>query len=329
MTPSCTAALELAAALIDVRPGDEVILPSFTFVSTVNPFVRLGATPVFVDIDPATLNMDPAAVERAVTPRTKVICPIHYGGVACDLDRLMDIAEDRGLLVVEDAAQAVNSFLNDRGLGGIGHLGAFSFHSTKNFSCGEGGALCVNDPELLQRAEIVREKGTNRPQFMLGKVDKYEWIDIGSSPIPSELCSAFLAAQLEKMDDITQRRLQIHELYVKELAGLELAGRLRLPIVPDNCRSNYHLFYILLSDQSTRDALLHHLTTCSIQSAFHYSPLHVSPMGQRFGYDRGDLPVTENCSGRLLRLPMYCDLTLPLQQRVVKAIKCFFGPHFP
>jgi len=323
LTPSCTAALEMAAMLCDLGPGDEVILPSFTFVSTANAVVRLGARPVFVDIRADTLNMDEDAIERAVTPRTRAVFPVHYAGVGCAMDTILAVAARHGFKVLEDAAQGVNAFYNGKALGSIGALGAYSFHETKNYICGEGGALCINDPALIDRAEIIRDKGTNRKQFFRGAVDKYTWVDVGSSYVPSEICSAFLYAQLELMDAITERRREIYRSYKVQLRPLEEEGLLRLPRVPEDCDSNYHLFYILLPDEPTRDALLAHLRQNGILAVFHYIPLHTSPMGRKFGYEDGQLPVTEAMSGRLLRLPFYYDLTAQEQGRVVEAITTF------
>jgi dTDP-4-amino-4,6-dideoxygalactose transaminase len=323
LVPSCTAALEMAAMLFGLEPGDEVILPSFTFVSTANCVVRLGAKPVFVDIRPDTLNIDDALIEDAITERTRAIFPVHYAGVACEMDRIMTIARKYGLLVAEDAAQGVNSYYDGRALGSIGQLGCYSFHETKNYICGEGGALCINDPSLIERAEIIRDKGTNRKQFFRRQVDKYTWVDVGSSYVPSELCSAFLYAQLEMLDVISARRLAIHGYYSEHLEHLEAEGLLSLPQVPDDCASNYHLFYILLPDQETRDELMDYLNQQGIQAVFHYVPLHTSPMGQRFGFKEGDLPVTEDMSGRLLRLPLYYDITEEEQRHVVARISAF------
>jgi dTDP-4-amino-4,6-dideoxygalactose transaminase len=329
LTPSCTAALEMAAMLCDLGPSDEVILPSFTFVSTANAVVRLGARPVFVDIRADTLNMDEDAVERAVTSRTRAIFPVHYAGVGCEMDAILAIAARHGLRVLEDAAQGVNAFYRGKALGSLGALGAYSFHETKNYICGEGGALCINDPSLIERAEIIRDKGTNRKQFFRGAVDKYTWVDIGSSYVPSEICSAFLYAQLELLDAITERRRQIFETYERELRPLEEEGLLRLPRLPEECASNYHLFYILLADAATRDALMAHLRQDNILAVFHYVPLHSSPMGQKFGYRDGQFPVTEELSGRLLRLPFYYGLTEEEQGRVVGRVRDFFAGRVP
>jgi dTDP-4-amino-4,6-dideoxygalactose transaminase len=325
LVPSCTAALEMAAMLFDLGPGDEVILPSYTFVSTANAVARLGARPVFVDIRPDTLNLDDALVEEAITERTRAIFPVHYAGIGCEMDRIMTIAQKYGLKVAEDAAQGVNAFYNGRALGSIGQLGCYSFHETKNYSCGEGGALCINDPALVERAEIIRDKGTNRKQFFRGQVDKYTWVEIGSSYVPSEVCSAFLYAQLEMLDAISERRRRIYQFYRQHLKPLESEGLLSLPHTPEDCDSNYHMFYILLPDRRTRDALMDHLKREGIRAVFHYIPLHASPMGQRYGYREGDLPVTEDIGGRLLRLPLYYEITREDQQRVVDEIREFLG----
>lgn len=329
MTPSCTAALEMAAVLCDLGPGDEVIMPSFTFVSTANAFVRLGAKPVFVDIRPDTLNLDDALIEDAITPRTKAIVPVHYAGVGCAMDRILTIAQKHNLRVIEDAAQGVNASYQDRALGSLGDLGAYSFHETKNYICGEGGALCINDPALVERAEIIRDKGTNRQQFFRGQVDKYTWVDVGSSYVPSEICCAFLYAQLEMLDEIAGRRRQIYYHYEALLEPLEAEGLLRLPEVPDDCRSNYHMYYVLLPDRATRDAMLERLNSQEIHAVFHYVPLHTSPMGRRFGYAEGNLPVTEDLSGRLLRLPFYYEMTEQEQERVVDGMRAIFADRRP
>jgi dTDP-4-amino-4,6-dideoxygalactose transaminase len=328
MTPSCTAALEMAVMLCDVGPGDEVIMPSFTFVSTANAVVRTGGKPVFVDIRTDTLNLDEDLVERAITPRTKAIMPVHYAGVACEMDQLLDIARRRGLHIIEDAAQGVNAFYRGRALGSIGDLAAYSFHETKNYVCGEGGALLINGPEFVERAEIIRDKGTNRKQFFRGQVDKYTWVDCGSSYVPSEIASAFLYGQFEQMDSITERRRVLYQNYERQLAHLEERGVLRLPRVPQECTQNYHLFYVLLPSAGARDDLLTHLHSQGILAVFHYVPLHTSPMGRLFGYREGDLPVTESLSRRLLRLPLYHDLCETDQARIVREIDRFMVlPH--
>lgn len=323
MTPSCTAGLEMAAMLCDLGPGDEVILPSYTFVSTANAVVRLGAKPVFVDIRPDTLNIDDSLIEAAITERTKAILPVHYAGVGCEMDRIMAIAAKYKLRVIEDAAQGVHAYYNGRALGSIGHLAAYSFHETKNYICGEGGTLCINDSELVERAEIIRDKGTNRKQFFRGQVDKYTWVDVGSSYVPSEICSAFLYAQLEMLDAIAERRRAIYQFYRQHLKPLEAEGLLRLPHIPDDCDSNYHMFYIILPTPELRNSLLDHLKQAGIHAVFHYIPLHSSPMGQTFGYREGDLPVTEDLSARLLRLPFYYEIKQDEQLHVISEIASF------
>jgi len=324
LTPSCTAALEMAAMLCNLGPGDEVIMPSYTFVSTASAVVRTGATPVFVDIRPDTLNLDETRIEAAITARTRAIFPVHYAGVACEMDAILEIARAHGLLVVEDAAQGVDSRYQGRALGGIGQLGAFSFHETKNFMCGEGGALCVNDPSLVERAEILRDKGTNRQRFLQGMVDKYTWVDVGSSYVPSEVSSAFLYAQLERMDAISARLRASHEFYRTRLRPLQDAGHLQLPSIPAACADNGHLFWVATVDQSTRDALIAHLGTLGILAVFHYVPLHASPMGRKTCRVAGSLSVTEDIASRLLRLPLYYDLTESQQLEVVDAVAGFF-----
>ena len=325
MTPSCTAALEMGAMLCNLEPGDEAILPSFTFVSTANAIVRLGAKPVFVDIRPDTLNIDESLIEAAITTKTKAIFPVHYAGVSCEMDSIMSIAKKHDLIVVEDAAQGVNAFYNSLPLGALGHLGTYSFHDTKNYICGEGGALAINSTEMIERAEVIREKGTNRSQFFRGEVDKYTWVDVGSSYLPSEISCAFLYAQLEAMDAITERRRRIYEFYLEHLSPLQEQGLLGLPFVPRECQINYHLFYILLNEPSTRDGLMAYLKDNQIQAVFHYVPLHTSPMGNRLGYNEGDLPLTEDLSARLLRLPFYYDITKEEQMCVVNRIAEYLG----
>jgi dTDP-4-amino-4,6-dideoxygalactose transaminase len=323
MTPSCTAALEMAAMLCGLGPEDEVILPSYTFVSTANAIVRTGARPVFVDIRPDTLNLDETRIEEAITARTRAIFPVHYAGVACAMDEILETARDHGLLVVEDAAQGVNAWYRGRALGTMGHLGTYSFHDTKNLVCGEGGALCCNDPGLVERAEILRDKGTNRAQFFRGEVDKYTWIDVGSSCIPSEIACAFLAAQLEAMDAITTRRRAIDRYYRERLAPLEDDGLLQLPVVPEDCRSNHASFHILLGSEAVRDGLIAHLKQRGISAVFHFIPLHTAPMGLGYGYRKGDLPITEDLSGRLLRLPAFAEITEAQQARVVETLAAY------
>jgi dTDP-4-amino-4,6-dideoxygalactose transaminase len=317
MVPSCTAALELAVIVCGIGPGDEVILPSFTFVSSANAVVRAGARPVFVDVRADTLNLDESLIEAAITPNTKAIMPVHYAGISCAMDRIMEVARSRGLFVIEDAAQGVGSSYRGRPLGSIGDFGAFSFHETKNLTCGEGGALCVNDPGLFKRAEIVRDKGTNRGAFFRGEVDKYTWVDVGSSYLPSELCSAYLFAQLEVMDEVHRLRKAIETRYDRLLAPLEARGLVRRPVTPPECVGNGHIYQVLLKDESTRDHVLERLRGYGIGAAFHFVPLHTSPMGRSLGYLPGDLPVTEDVSRRLLRLPNFLGITEEQQARVV------------
>lgn len=323
LTHSCTAALEMAALLADIGLGDEVIMPSYTFVSTANAFALRGATIRFVDIRPDTLNMDETKIEQAITPRTKVIVPVHYAGVACQMDVIMTLAAKHKLLVIEDAAQGVNATFNGQYLGTIGHLGCYSFHETKNFISGEGGALVINDPCFVERAEIIREKGTNRSKFFRGQVDKYTWVDIGSSYLPSELIAAFLYAQLEQAEEITRQRHAIHERYAAGLQPLADAGHLRLPQMPARCEHNAHMFYIIVRSEPIRARLLAYLMVNNINAVFHYVPLHTSPMGQRYGYKKGDLPVTEDISERLIRLPCYYELTRQEQNRVIDGVVSF------
>jgi len=324
LTTSCTSALEIAALLCDLGPGDEVILPSYTFVSTANAAVLRGATPVFVDIRPDTLNIDERLIEAAVTPRTRAIFPIHYAGVACEMDEIMAIARRHDLLVVEDAAQGVFAKYKDQWLGTIGHMGCYSFHETKNFSCGEGGALVLNDATLEKRAEILREKGTNRSQFLRGQVDKYTWVDIGSSYVPSDMLAAFLVGQLENMEKITARRGEIYSRYAAMLAPLVDRGLIRTPSVPQHCTTNHHMFYVLAADLDERTALIAHLRKSGILAVFHYVPLHSSPFARSIGVPQTSLPITDDASSRLLRLPMYFDLTDRDVAEVAAAVLDFY-----
>jgi dTDP-4-amino-4,6-dideoxygalactose transaminase len=327
MTPSCTAALEMAAQLCDLGPGDEVIMPSFTFVSTANAVVRLGAKPVFVDIRPDTLNIDETKIESAITPRTKAIFPVHYAGVACEMDTIMAIAKAHTLWVVEDAAQGVDAYYRGRPLGSIGHLGCYSFHETKNVICGEGGALCVNDPQFISRAEIIRDKGTNRKQFFRGQVDKYTWVDVGSSYVPSEIACAFLYGQFEHLDLITSRRRELFRHYDELLQTAADLHDIRLPSIPAECASNYHLYYVLLENEAARNDLMASLEESNIGTVFHYVPLHSSPFARKLGLNERPLPVTDDVSRRLLRLPMFFDLTLDEQKRVASEIGRFLAPQ--
>ena len=309
LTTSCTSALEMAALLCDLRPGDEVIMPSYTFVSTANAVALRGAKPVFVDIRCDTLNIDERLIEAAITPHTRAIFPIHYAGVACEMDEIMAIARRHDLLVVEDSAQGVFAKYKDRPLGTIGHLGCYSFHETKNFSCGEGGALVINDTRLEKRAEILRQKGTNRSAFLRGDADKYTWMDVGSSYVPSDMLAAFLLGQLENMEKITARRGEIYSKYARLLAPLVKSGAIRTPVFPQHCTINYHMFYVLAADIKERTALIGHLRRAGIVAVFHYVPLHSSPFARQMELPLSILPVTDEMSSRLLRLPMYFDLT--------------------
>ena len=320
LTNSCTAALELSALLLDIQPGDEVILPSFTFVSTANAFALRGAVPVFVDVRGDTLNLDERLVEAAITRRTKAIVPVHYAGVGCEMDTLLAIAQQHALSVVADSAQGVMACYKGRPLGSLGHLGAYSFHETKNVISGEGGALLVNDPQYVDRAEVLREKGTDRSRFFRGEIDKYTWQDIGSSFLPGELIAAFLWAQLEEAESVTQGRLRSWQIYHDLLAPLEDQARLRRPIVPAECSHNAHMYYILLPDTPTRDGLMHELRGRGIYAVFHYVPLHSSPAGRRLGRTPQELPVTDSVAGRLLRLPLWSGISVDEQATVVSAI---------
>jgi dTDP-4-amino-4,6-dideoxygalactose transaminase len=320
LTHSCTAALEMTALLLDVQPGDEIIMPSYTFVSTANAFVLRGGVPVFVDVRPDTLNIDENLIEAAVTPRTRAIVPVHYAGVACEMDTIMAIAARHGLKVVEDAAQGFMASYKGRTLGSIGCLGTYSFHETKNVISGEGGALLVNDPALAERAEIVREKGTDRSRFFRGQVDKYTWQEVGSSFLPGELIAAFLFAQLEEADRITAARLAAWSRYHEILQPLERAGLLRRPIIPAECTHNGHMYYVLLAKGVPRDAVIAELGRHNVSSVFHYVPLHSAPAGRRYGRVHGSMEVTDTLSERLVRLPMYVGLEPAQQDTVVQVL---------
>lgn len=308
LTHSCTAALEMAAILIDVRPGDEIIMPSYTFVSTANAFVLRGGVPVFVDIRSDTLNIDETLIESAITPKTKAIVAVHYAGVGCEMDTIMAIAKKHNLVVIEDAAQGIMSTYKGRPLGSIGHLAALSFHETKNIISGEGGALLVNDSAFAEQAEIIREKGTNRSRFFRGQVDKYTWVDFGSSYLPSELIAAFLWAQMEDADTITERRLNIWDTYHLNLGTLEQQGKIRRPIIPDDCTHNAHMYYLLLPDLDRRTAFINVLKQAGIWAVFHYVPLDSSPMGEKHGRKSGELHKTQLLSDQLVRLPLWLGL---------------------
>jgi dTDP-4-amino-4,6-dideoxygalactose transaminase len=308
LTHSCTAALEMAAMLADIKVGDEVIMPSYTFVSTANAFTLRGAVPIFVDVRPDTFNIDESLIESAITERTRAIVPVHYAGVACEMDAIMMIAQQHNLLVIEDAAQGIMSTYKDRPLGSIGHLAALSFHETKNIISGEGGALLINDARFVERAEVIREKGTNRSQFFRGQVDKYTWVDRGSSYLPSDIIAAFLYAQMEEAELITQRRLGLWHQYHELLHYFEMRQILRRPIVPMECQHNAHMYYILLQSVEHRTKVIHHLKENGIHAVFHYVPLHSSPAGKRFGRPHGSMKNTDNASDQLLRLPLWIGM---------------------
>ena len=326
LTHSCTAALEMAAILANIAPGDEVIMPSYTFVSTANSFALRGGVPVFVDIRPDTLNLDEKLIEAAITPRTKAIVPVHYAGVGCAMDEILDIARRHQLLVIEDAAQGVMAKYKGRALGAIGDLGCFSFHETKNIIAGEGGALLINDERFVERAEIIREKGTNRSQFFRGMVDKYTWVELGSSYLPGELIAAFLRAQMEEAEVITAARLELWERYHVAFADQEGTGRIRRPMIPAECTHNAHMYYLLTENLETRTALLAHLKQAGVLAVFHYVPLHSAPAGQKYGRSVGSLPVTTNLSERLVRLPLWVGLDADgAQERVIESVKTFYS----
>ncbi|KNZ83466.1 TDP-4-oxo-6-deoxy-D-glucose aminotransferase [Providencia stuartii] len=326
LTPSCTASLEMAAILINIKPGDEVIMPSFTFVSTSNAFVLRGATIVFVDVRPDTMNMDETKIEAAITERTRAIVPVHYAGVACEMDTIMAIAKKHNLFVIEDAAQGVMSTYKGRALGTIGHIGCYSFHETKNYSSGgEGGATLVNDKSLINRAEVIREKGTNRSQFFRGQVDKYTWRDIGSSYLLSDLQAAYLWAQLEEAEKINDRRLLLWQRYYEALSPLAQEGKLALPIVPEGLVHNAHMFYIKLKDVEERTTFNEYMKSNGVLTVFHYVALHTSPAGEEFGRFHGEDRYTTSESDRLVRLPMFYNMTDDEQQTVIAKIKAFFA----
>ena len=325
LTTSGTDALEMAALLCDLKPGDEVILPSYTFSSTANAFALFGARLVFVDVRPDTMNMDERQMEDAITPRTRVIVPVHYAGVSCEMDTILALARKYGLLVVEDAAQGVMSTYRGKALGAIGNIGCYSFHETKNYSMGEGGAILINDPALIERAEIVREKDTNRSNFLRGQVDKYTWVDLGSSYLPSELNAAYLYGQLEQAQIINDDRLQSWERYATGLRELGAQGVLSLPVIPEECRHNAHMFYIKVKDLEERTLLQQYLREQGVQTAFHYIPLHSSPAGLRLGRFHGEDRHTTRESERLVRLPMYYGLTEWETDTVIDRLKMYFG----
>lgn len=323
LTTSCTHALEMSAILLDIQPGDEVIIPDFTFVSTVNAFVLRGAKPVFLDIRSDTLNLDESQLEGSISPRTKAIVPVHYAGVGCEMDSIMDIAARYGVAVVEDNAHGLFAKYKGKYLGTFGCMASQSFHETKNFTSGEGGALLINDPVLVERAEIIREKGTNRARFFRGQVDKYTWVDIGSSYLPSDILAAFLFAQLEQREKIQVRRRQVWEIYEAGLKDWADSHGVRLPCIPDHCEQSYHMFYMLLPTLELRQKLIAYLRERGVYSVFHYLPLHLSEMGQHFGGKFGDCPATERVSDQLIRLPFHNSLTSDEQEQVIDLIQGF------
>lgn len=327
LTHSCTAALEMAAILLDVRPGDEIIMPSYTFVSTANAFVMRGGMPVFVDIRPDTLNIDESKLEQAITSKTKAIVAVHYAGVGCDMDAIMDIAKRHGLTVVEDAAQGIMSSYKGKPLGAIGHLAALSFHDTKNIISGEGGALLINDANFIERAEIIWEKGTNRSRFFRGQVDKYTWVDVGSSFLPSELNAAYLWAQLECADQITQARLKVWNEYHQILKPLEKAEYVRRPIIPPDCIHNAHIYYLLVSDLNVRTRMIEYLQAEGVLAIFHYVPLHNSPAGLQYAKQHGDMGQTETLANRLVRLPLWVELSNTEIRYITDKVREFFDVY--
>ncbi len=325
LTTSCTSALDMSSILLNLKKGDEVIVSPYTFSSTVTSICLQGAIPKFVDIRPDTLNIDHDKIEEQIDDNTKAICAMHYAGVACEMDTISRIAHDNGLLVIEDAAQGINAKYKDRYLGTIGNIGAYSFHETKNYVCGEGGAIVLNDNQFIERAEIIREKGTDRSKFYRGEIDKYTWVDIGSSYLPSDMLAAYLYAQLENMDMVLNKRKGIYDSYLEGLSVLQDKGLCKLPFIPDNCSSNYHMFYMLLNSEKERNSLIDYLKKEGIHSVFHYMPLHLSPMGTKIGYKQGDFPITERISRNLVRLPMFYDLTQSQVEYITNAVIRFFG----
>jgi dTDP-4-amino-4,6-dideoxygalactose transaminase len=323
LTTSCTHALEMCALLLDLQPGDEVIVPSFAFVTTVNAFALRGVHPVFADVRHDTLNLDETRLESLVSPRTKSIVALHYAGVGCEMDSILDLAARRGIAVVEDNAHGLFGRYKGRLLGTFGGLATQSFHETKNFSCGEGGALLINEARFIERAEILREKGTDRSRFLRGLVHKYEWVDLGSSYLPSDLLAAFLLAQLEAREEIQSRRRAIWERYARELSGWAATCGVKLPTVPDGCEQPWHIFYMLMPSSAAREALIRHLEDRGILAVFHYLALHLSPMGRRFGGREGDCPVAEEVASRIVRLPLYNRLTDAEQSEVLEALQSF------
>ena len=325
LTTSCSHALEMSSLLCNIQPGDEVIMPSYTFVSTANAFVLRGAVIVFVDIRPDTMNIDENLIEAAITPKTKAIVPVHYAGVGCEMDKITEIAKKYDLLVVEDAAQGVLAYYKGRALGSIGDLGCYSFHETKNYSMGEGGAVLVNNPDMYERSEIIREKGTNRSRFLRGQIDKYTWVDVGSSYLPSDMNAAYLYAQLEKADEINENRLASWQKYYDAFASLEAAGFAERPFIPAECSHNAHMFYLKVRDIAQRSELISYLKEQGVMAVFHYVPLHSAEAGLRFGRFHGEDKYTTKESERLMRLPMYYGLADNDIDYVVEKVKSFFG----
>lgn len=325
LTPSCTAALEMSALLLNLQAGDEVIVPSFTFVSTINAFVLRGVKPIFADVRPDTLNLDEGKLEALITPKTRAIVPVHYAGVACEMDTIMEIANRHNVPVVEDNAHGLYGMYKGRYLGTFGVMATQSFHETKNFTCGEGGALLINTDEYIERAEIIREKGTNRSRFFRGMVDKYTWVDVGSSFLPSDVTAAYLYGQLEVREKIQAHRKHLWDVYASRLQTWADEHQVTLPTIPESCAQAYHMFYMLLPSLEVRQALIKHLKSHNILAVFHYLPLHLSDMGKSFGGQVGDCPVTEDVSDRLLRLPFYNDMTDEEQERVIQALYNFEG----
>ncbi len=323
LTTSCTHALEMSAMLLDIKEGDEVIFPAFTFVSTVNAFVLRGAKPIFADIRPDTLNLDESKIESLITRKTRAVVPVHYAGVGCEMDEICKITQKHTLDIIEDNAHGLFGKYKEKYLGTFGAMATQSFHETKNFTCGEGGALLINNPELVERAEVIREKGTNRSRFFRGQVDKYSWVDIGSSYLPSEMLSAFLLAQLEAQEDIQMRRKNIWEYYHHNLAGWSKNNAIRQPFVPGHVEQAYHMYYLLLPNLESRTAFINHLKAKAVMGVFHYLPLHLSPMGMKFGGKEGDCVVTEQVSDQLVRLPFYTGITLEELDQVTQAVTSF------
>ena len=324
LTHSCTDALEMSAILADIEPGDEIIMPSFTFPSTANAFVLRGGVPVFVDIRHDTLNIDENKIEEAITEKTKAIVPVHYAGVACEMDTILEIAKKHGLKVIEDAAQGIRASYKNKPLGGFGIMGSLSFHQSKNIISGEGGALLINDSQIIERAEIIWEKGTNRLKFFRGDIDEYNWVDVGSSYLPGELTAAFLCAQFDIIDDITVKRMKVWTTYHQAFEYLGNKEKVRRPIIPDVCQHNAHIYYLLLTDNNERNRLLAYLKDANIISAFHYAPLHLAPAAKKYAKASGPLPITENISERLIRLPIWAGLSSEDMQRVIETIFDFF-----